>query len=223
MVYLYSVTEPRLDPPAEAGLDGAPLRVVRTDEVAAVVSDRDQEQVAVTEEALWAHERVAESLLNGEGSVLPMRFGSILADDEAVAALLTERRAEFTAGLRRVRGAVELGVRAAWNPEETAAEDDEPVSQGPGATYLRGLSRSRRRAGELAERVDAAVAGLFRAQVHRLLTSPGLPLTGAYLVDREAVGRFQDRIAALDAELVEAELVCTGPWPPYSFTAGQGS
>jgi len=222
MVYLYSVTEPRLAPPTEAGLEGAPLRVVCTDEVAAVVSDRDEPQVTVSEEALWAHERVAESLLE-DGAVLPMRFGSVLPDDDAVASLLTERRDEFTAGLQRVRGAVELGVRVAWELEEVALADDQ-VAQGPGAAYLRGLSQSRRRARELAERVNGAVAGLFRAHVHRLLTSPSLPVTGAYLVDREAVGPFRARIAALDGELEGAGIVCTGPWPPYSFTAeGQGS
>src|SRR5919202_6781858 len=112
MVYVYAVIEPRPDPPSAGGLAGASLRVLGTSELAAVVSDRDAD-LEVTEEALWEHERVVEALLDG-GAVLPMRFGSVLADDQAVEAMLTARRSELLEGLRRVRGAVELGVRSAW-------------------------------------------------------------------------------------------------------------
>jgi hypothetical protein len=227
MVYVYAVTEPRFHPPSGIGLDGAALRVVWTSDLAAVVSDRDDAQVQVTEETLWTHERVVEGLVDG-GAVLPARFGSLLRDDEAVEAMLAARRAELASSLQRVRGAVELGVRMAWDrqvahDEAAPVADRVPVSHGPGAAYLGALSRSRRRARELAERLDRSVAGLFRAQVRRLLTSPRLPVSGAYLVDRQAVEAFRARIAALDAELDEAGIACTGPWPPYSFTGAQRS
>ncbi len=227
MVYAYAVTEPRSDPPPTGGLAGASLRVLCTSELAAVVSTRSEAELEVTEEALWEHERVAEALLEG-GAVLPMRFGSVLADDHAVEAMLTARRSELLAGLRWVRGAVELGVRAAWRhgaaeDPETVGDAPEEASRGPGTAYLRGLGQRRRRASELAERLDADLAGLFRAQVHRLLPSPSVPVKSAYLVEREAVEAFQARIGALDARLEWAGIVCSGPWPPYSFTGGQGT
>ena len=39
----------------------------------------------------------------------------------------------------------------------------------------------------------------------------------AYLVDRELVEDFTASLRRLDQQLRDVELVCTGPWPPYSF------
>jgi len=221
MDYMYAVVEPPRAAPEQSGLDGSPLRVVSRGELAAVVSDRGEAPLHVSEEALWAHERVVEGLMAG-GPVLPMRFGSVLADDEAVQAMLADRQAELSAGLARVSGAVELGVRAAWDPEAAVAGGvGDPAATGPGAAYLLGLSRSRQRARALAERLDSAVGGMCRTRVQRLLSSPSLPVSASYLVDRGGVDAFRGRIATLDAEVQEAKIICTGPWPPYSFTGAQ--
>ena len=50
-------------------------------------------------------------------------------------------------------------------------------------------------------RAHEELAGLARASVR-----------GAYLVDEDAVEDFRARVDELDDDLV-----CTGPWPPYSF------
>jgi hypothetical protein len=218
VVYAYAIAESMREPPSGTGLDGTPLRVVAANGLAAVVSDRDDTQLTVSEDSLWAHERIVERLMQ-EQAVLPMRFGSVLAGDDAVAAMLSARQAELSEGLRGVRGAVELGVRLAW--DEAAVQRPEPeAAAGPGTAYLMGLSRGRRRAAELAERVDRSVAGLARASVQRLLAAPSLPVTAAYLVDRGNVEEFRGRIAELASALSGVDLVCTGPWPPYSFAAG---
>lgn len=218
MVYAYAIAESLREPPGGTGLDGTPLRVVAADGLAAVVSDRDDAQLTVSEDSLWAHERIVERLME-EQAVLPMRFGSVLAGDDAVEAMLSERQAELSEGLRRVRGAVELGVRIAWE-EDAVQRPDPDGAAGPGTAYLMALSRGRRRAAELAERVDRSVAGLARARVQRRLASPSLPVSAAYLVDRANVEGFRARIAELGSELSGVDLVCTGPWPPYSFAEG---
>ena len=222
MVYVYAVTEPLGYAPAGTGLEGAGLRVVSAGELAAVVSDRGETPLRASEESLWAHERVVEDLMS-DRAVLPMRFGGVLGDDAAVREMLVTRREQLTAGLARVSGAVELGVRAAWDPEASADDGDRAGrDRGAGAAYLLGLSRSRQRARALAERLDHSVAGLSRTRVQRLLTTPRLAVSAAYLVDRAGVDAFRGRIATLDAEVADADIVCTGPWPPYSFTGGQG-
>lgn len=220
MNYLYAVVDRPRAAPEDRGLDGSPLRIIGEDGLAAVVSERREAEVEISEEALWAHERVVEALM-GEGPVLPMRFGSVLPDDEAVKAILSERHEEFSRALDRVSGAVELGVRAAWDPE--AAAEDDAATHGPGATYLLGLSRSRQRASALAERLDRALDGLFRMRSQRLLTSPSVPLNAAYLVDRGKLDAFRRRVGAFAAEVDEAEIVCTGPWPPYSFSGAESA
>ncbi|MDQ3850737.1 MAG: GvpL/GvpF family gas vesicle protein, partial [Actinomycetota bacterium] len=104
----------------------------------------------------------------------------------------------------------------------TTDRDGSAGARGPGATYLLGLSRSRERAAALAERLDRSVAGLWRTRVQRLLTSPSLPVSAAYLVDRPGVEAFRSAIANLDAAVADAQIVCTGPWPAYSFTGAPG-
>jgi len=42
-------------------------------------------------------------------------------------------------------------------------------------------------------------------------------LRAAYLVERPVVARFGSRVQRLQAEHPEAAVLCTGPWPPYSF------
>lgn len=206
--------------PPGAVLTGCPLRVVSTDVLAAVVSDRSEAPPSVQESALWAHERVVEELMLHR-AVLPMRFGSTLADEAAVRRLLVTRQEELTLALRRVTGAVELGVRATWRSGDTTHDEPTPGASGPGAAYLLARSRSRERARALAERLDRSLAQLFRTRVQRLLSSARLLVTAAYLVDETDVRAFRSRIAALEKDVDDAQIVCTGPWPPYSFTGVQ--
>jgi hypothetical protein len=106
--------------------------------------------------------------------------------------MLAERADELLAALERVRGAVELGVRG-----EVCAP---PAPAASGTEYLL------RRVAD--ERIHEPLASLSRASVRR--SRP--PHIGAYLVDRGAVDRFRARVHELGGDLV-----CTGPWPPYSF------
>jgi hypothetical protein len=220
VIYVYAVTEPVGCAPTERGLEGEPLRVVATESLAAVVSDREAVQLAVDEHALWAHERVVEELML-DRAVLPMRFGSVLGDDAAIRRLLVTRQHELTEALRRVGGAVELGVRVAWPEQETTSDEVTRAAPGPGAAYLLARSRRDRRVRALAEQLDRSLVDLSRARVQRLPRSPHAPLRAAYLVEEEHVDTFRVRIATLERDVVDAHIVCTGPWPPYSFTGGQ--
>jgi hypothetical protein len=42
-------------------------------------------------------------------------------------------------------------------------------------------------------------------------------LRGAYLVERDAVKRFAAEVARLQNLNTGLSILCTGPWPPYSF------
>jgi hypothetical protein len=173
----------------EAGADAPPstLYAVRHGALAALVAEHEAPEP--TPEALRRHEAVVEGLM-ARGPVLPMRFGSTTDDVEG---WLAAHEGELPAALERVRGAVELGVRGTGSGPRTPP----PAS---GTEYLM------RRAGT--ERLHAPLAAMARASVRR--GRP--PHVGAYLVDRDRVDRFRARVRELDAGLV-----CTGPWPPYSF------
>jgi Gas vesicle synthesis protein GvpL/GvpF len=113
-------------------------------------------------------------------------------------------RDELKAGLDRVRGAVELAVRA--HPRET----EEAPKAGSGAEYMRAKARR----AEAARLLHEPLASLARDSVEQ--PGPEL-LRAAYLVDRDAVSGFVSLVRGLGRDHPRLDIVCTGPWPPYSF------
>jgi hypothetical protein len=233
VIYLYAIADPGVTLPEAPGFEDAPLRALGEGALVAVVSELE-ESVEPSEATLWEHESVVEEL-TGAGTILPMRFGSTLPDEGAVRTLLRERGDELADGLARVRGAVELGVRALWEPEAAelaavtsgAAQEAAVAAEaeaGAGTTYLMRRLGHSRRSEALAERIHAPLERLARASTRRMLASPRALLIGAYLVDRGAVDDFRATAERLDEEVEEAAILCTGPWPPYSFApAGAGA
>src|SRR5438046_745263 len=125
-----------------------------------------------------------------DGAVLPMRFGSIVADDAELRAILFERRREFEAGLDRVRGAVELSVRAqirAAEAQPAASATATSAASGPGTAYLLGRLETERRDDDVAARIHEPLAMLARESTRRQSgVRPGA-FAAAYLVERARV------------------------------------
>lgn len=212
---LYGIVEAAGDSPSDQGLDGRPLRGVAEGPLLAVVSDHDGVDPEPTAAAMTAYEHIVCRLMD-RAAILPARFGSVLADEPAVRALLRGRRTDLLARLRRVRGAVEIGLRASWRDGGRPRPDAPGQS---GTSYLRDrleLRQSARRvAGEL-EPLSAIALSARRTLVPR----PDVPVLDAYLVDGGRVDEFVALVEQLDGALEDVELVCTGPWPPYSFAEG---
>lgn len=194
MTVLCAIAECRPDGMSE------PLRAVGAAGAVAILAPRPQD--------MWEHERTVSALMDA-CAILPARFGTRMSDEEADA-LVRSRRDELRAALTRVRGAVEVGVRARLC--EPAVSPD----AGPGATYLLGL-RDRARALARLERQLEPLSGLSRAHALTPGTQPDDTLRRSYLVDRDGLQAFVDGVEAIDEAHPECELVCTGPWPPYSF------
>lgn len=212
---LYAILE-RGDPLTDRGvLDGRALQAIEDDELVAVVGEAGRSATDAGGARLWEYERVIEALM-GERTLLPARFGSVFADATSVRASIREHRAQLKDALRRVSGAVELAVSA-------SARSDPPVTRdagaGPGTAYMTGQLERWQRARRIAEALEPLNA-LARAVQPRRSSDAGTLFGAAYLVDRDAVPRFVELLGRIDRGLEEAELTCTGPWPPFSF-AGQ--
>lgn len=196
MIELYAITDDP-SPPAP------PLGTLRAGALSVVFGPAEAE-VDLTPEALWRHEQCVEALME-ERDLLPIRYGTRVADPERVAETLSERRDELSARLERVRGAVELAVRV---EDDAAPAEAAPAESG--RDYLRRLARRDGTASLLHE----PLAALARESVVR----PGAELLrAAYLVDRAAVPAFVELVQRLQAAHPGVAVLCTGPWPPYSF------
>jgi Gas vesicle synthesis protein GvpL/GvpF len=194
VIWLYAICDrPELPPPA-------PLEALEEAGLQAVFS-RDDPGDPVPD-ALWAHERAVEQLM-ADRTVLPVRFASGVADEAALRRLLAENRVRYAAALARLAGRIELGVRAlATTPRPRAASGREHVLAKLGAA-----------------RLHEPLAALAVESCRRPAREPDELLRGAYLVDRGAVAGFQAQVERLQAAHPDTALLCTGPWPPYSFAA----
>jgi hypothetical protein len=210
VIWVYAICErPELPPADVAGLDGAPLAGIPDGPLLAVSSRLEKVPGKPMLDAMRTHERVVEALLAGR-AVLPMRFGTRFPDAGAVRAALAGRRQPLLDALDFVRGRVELAVRAL----RPAAEVTAPRS---GREYLDAKLSAERSAIALHE----PLAALAVAARRRLEPGPGELLRAAYLVEPAAVGCFRGAVERLQHEHPDVALVCTGPWPAYSFVESE--
>lgn len=215
MLYLYALSEPPTILPSMAGLDESVLAVEHLGAIDAIVSVVDSARIEPTDEAVLGHAGVVDALAAANAAVLPARFGRGFGDATALRSAVAERSTELQQALARVRGCAELAVRvlAPTNGGRGAVES--------GGEYMRARLDDQRRTDRLAEELHAPLASLARAATKSVGASPELLLSGTYLVPRDALDRFEARVAELGADHPELTLACTGPWPPYSFATAE--
>lgn len=229
MIYVYAICDrPNLPLPCRKGLNDEPLGQIAHNEIAAVVGECAGPSPSNTADAVWRHEEVVEALME-ERSVLPARFGTLMPSHDHVGNILRQFYDTFTADLTRVRGRVEIGVRFLYTREDGGAGDrwpDEPApgATGPGAAFLRArLARARRltnsRRAEMRAIREAYERLAPHADASRLDREPSdrYGVGAAFLVPRERVASFQSLMVGVAGDNAGLALLCTGPWPPYSF------
>lgn len=146
------------------------------------------------------HGLVVESLLDRADSVLPVRFGEQFQSEEDLAAAVEPRLEALERQLDHVSGCVEVGVRIVPRDEPAHGED--------GAAYM----QARLRQQHAAEEVHRVLAERSRDSV-RTSRDAG------YLVARTDVDAFSLDLERLLESQPALDVLCTGPWAPYSFAA----
>lgn len=231
--YLYAIvagTEPC--PAPLTGLDDAPISLLVYQDVAAVISPADASQLEPTPERLLCHEAVVETLM-AERATLPVRFGTIFSHADKVLEVLSQRYASFQADLDRVAGRVEIGLRVLWDVEAVRSgyQSDRAVprfgSDGAGARYIQerlastAMERYQRSQAELLEAWCRECLGPITHDIRiRLLVTEKIPVSGAFLIQRERLDDMLNVVRRMRGERVDLDLVCTGIWPPYHFVSG---
>lgn len=211
MLHMYALVRHPAVVPDALGIGDAPLHAVGVGEgIDAIVSDA-QGGTAPTEEAIVAHAGVVDAVAASNDGVLPARFTSDVAGEDELRRQLLDRQDQIRAALERVGGCVELGLRV------LPATSDEPAQATSGSAYMRRRLDEVTRAQQLAHTLHESLAATARASTCSVLARRDLVLTGAYLVPRDEVERFQARLDEAQRDLEGVTLLSTGPWPPYSF------
>jgi hypothetical protein len=234
-VYVYAIT-PATHP---LGLDGVTgvgepaeeLRVVTEGDLAAVVSDAPDGLRAKRRDVL-AHQTVLQELL-GQAGVLPLRFGALAPDDEAVRAALKERADNYRDRLVALEGCAEFHLKASCDEDvllrevlresEDARRMNEEIRSGRGGQDLK-ISLGELVATEVTARREALASGVVEAlrplarEIRESEAAGDDFVSTSFLVERARQNAFLER----EADLVEEygddfDFRLHGPLPPYSF------
>jgi hypothetical protein len=202
VISLIAITDSSAPPPS------APVSAVSAGSLCALCVQGDDEPVTV--DTLVEREALLEALME-DRDVLPVRFGSAVADERAAAQLLLDRHDELAAALDQVRGAVELSVRARL----VGSEAGEHAVHASGREYL----RARVGGSAAATRIHESLKAISRSAIVR---SGGREvLRASYLVDRSRVRGFVLEVRRIQDSCTELSILCTGPWPPFSFAGAE--
>ena len=208
MIELYAITDNPGPPLPELAPE---LRLVPFDGLAAVCTPASKAEVSP--QTLWHHEEVVEACAVAHGEQVAV--GHQRLDDEAeVARAMEGRSEELAAALDRVRGAVELSVRVMAAAATPSPPD--PVATTSGAEYLRLRAQAEASREDAAGALHEPLAALARESAQGRPRPPEL-FRAAYLVERGAVDSFVAEVGRLQGESPGLAVLCTGPWPPYSF------
>jgi hypothetical protein len=209
MIHVYGFVAAPAPLPRLGGLEGAPVETHVVGPVAAVVS-RHPAGPAATQEAVVRHAEVVAAAMRAAGAVLPARFGADYADETALGRAVQERAPALAEGLERVRDCVELGVRVLERDGVGAPAAD-------GASYMHARLRRATERRWVAAWAHGALSRLARESTFRVPHEGRTVLAASYLVPESSQPRFEARVCELAGEREDFSVVCTGPWPPYSF------
>jgi hypothetical protein len=142
------------------------------------------------------------------------------ADDEVTPEALWQRETVLE-GLMADRNLLPVRYGTRVEDEDAAARAVEERREHLAAALARvrgAVELSVRVVGDAGEAVHEPLRALARDAV---VGRPQAPEShrAAYLVDRAHVQEFVDTVAALQRKTTNLQVLCTGPWPPYSFAS----
>ena len=203
------------------GLFGNQAFLFPASDLAVIVSEHAPEDSArMDQQAARDHARVIAECFQ-HSTVLPFRFGTSFADDDALRRSVRSNQRYFQANVERLRGKAEMHLKVLVDDTcpGTAARD-----MTVGQQYLTSLRESATR-----QRERQSKARALSVQMHRMflpiaeeitckrMESGKMLLDIAHLIDNKTVARYQNKYSSATQQLKECRMQLSGPWPPYHF------
>ena len=239
--YIYAIIE-ACEPQefASPGIGGRGDKVytMHQNGLAAVVSSSPMVQYPVRRDNMMAHQSVLEEVMK-KFTLLPVRYCTIAEDEEKIKEKVLQARAgEFKDLLEKMKGKVELGVRAFWTNTEgifgeiiseneeiselkkKIAEEKSEQKAYAGKIKIGGLVQ---RALEEKKKKEAqalldSLRGLAQDLRENHILGDRNILNASFLVTKGKQEEFDQKINHIQQEFAErTRLDYFGPIPPYNF------
>jgi hypothetical protein len=226
------------------GLRNQLMYQIKYKDLSAVVSNFPLQKLNANIDDIMAHQKAVETLRSIKGgTVLPVRFGTVLRNEAKVSSLLSEFYDKYKSKLIKVKGKNEFGIKVLIsenareklkNSVETESEQIKRIKNSisslstsdSGSDYLLKLTLKDAMRNELFKKlehftleihqqfVDVSVDSvLLKADVEQMI------LNAAYLVDQGNSIAFESKVIELREHYRNIGLIfhLSGPWAPYSF------
>ncbi|MCG5514366.1 GvpL/GvpF family gas vesicle protein [Ectothiorhodospira shaposhnikovii] len=236
-LYIYAIIEAdQARSLGKIGMQGAEVRCIVENQLAALVSRTDQIRLRPQRANLVVHNGVIKQLTDVGTSCLPLAFGTIAAGESAVRSLLREEHDTLLEQVRYFHDKVEMGLRVKFDvsniyeyimnthPELKKLRDEIFGSQRDpgrdakvelGRIFDRLLNEDRRvcleKVQPLLEAVSVQVRSNDPRNDHEIMNL-------ACLVSRDQVKPFEDAVVKAASQFGnEVSFNYSGPWAPFNF------
>lgn len=229
-IYAILDSSQKLDPVFE-GMAGSFVYNVVYKDISAAVSDSDidKSSLEVGPECALVYERIIEGLM-AKHTLLPMRFGTLVKEDNEIIGILEKHYNEFISNLGQVRGKREYGLKVLFNIEDTgfkpndARGSEQLQGVSPYKKYLLGKLMEHKIEEVMMNKIDAIIEKInnslgelsFLSKFKKRVTRK-IILDGVYLVERGEKDIFIRKVKELKESYQNLKFLLTGPWPPYNF------
>ena len=221
------------------GLGGSPVYASAQDGLACFLSDYSgREFGAFSKEelvrSLFIHQAVVEKIMQ-EHTVLPLKFGTLMAGEEEVLSFLSQGHHLLVGALARLHNMVEVEVAATWDANqvlrELAGQEDIARARTAMSTMPPGKALQHqirfgqmlkdamdRRRDSYQEQMLAFLKPLALEVQDNVLVSDQMVMNVAFLLNKARQQEFDERVSHLnDLFLDRINFRIIGPLPPYSF------
>lgn len=234
---LYALCSSNEEPPGPKvkGLDASPVYAIDNDGLRAIVSDTLSTRLRPERRNITAHQGVLHALMDA-GTVLPMRFGVLARNAEAVQKLLAVNRKSIKEHIERLQGRVEMGLRVSWDTsniyeyfvathpvlresrdeiygKSANVKRDDKVELGRLYESLRAADRK-----TCTEKVKEILIDYCEDIIENPVKRDKDIMNLACLVDRDKIDDFAKGIFQASKHFDNVYLFdYTGPWAPHNF------
>lgn len=202
--------------------------------LAIVVSDLGSKKPCFSRESLISHQKVIEEVMANGYDVLPARFGTAAKNSQDVKEkILKAKRKELLEALDKIRGKVELGLKALWrdissifqeigeNKEIQIAKNQARKNPSQfnvaavGELVGKALEQKRKRD---AQKIISPLKKIAADFVERNLVGESMISNSAFLVLKAKEKEFDQAVNGLADEYGKRiKFTYVGPVPPYNF------
>jgi hypothetical protein len=209
---------------AVTGIQGNQIFLYPASDLAVVVSEYSSSET-LTQQAGVEHARVIADCFKSS-TVLPFRFGTVFADDEALRRSIRSNQRQFLTNIERLRGKAEMHLKVLLDDccRDQIRRYTPEVLPAVGKAYLSNL-----RENATLQRERQTRARAITVQMHRMflplaeevscrrMDSGKMLLDIAHLIDSAGVERYQNKYSSASVLMKDCQMQLSGPWPPYHF------